>query len=357
MNIRISFLIVALLVGVCGAARCQDLPPLPEPVLAVQRCFPQATTVRLLPEMRYNDEIYTPQLLELFNPQFETPRISPDGKRLFFHRGLEDRRWQSYFLDLTTGQLSLAKMRDQQPVDYGGEPLHYIDDGVWDPVEPAYLYVVIFERAIDNDRVLYTVCRMNVETLVGTPILPPGHYGLRDITPDGRDLRVYRRDEDYRPYLYSLETHTWTPLPEDMTLAWPIYAPNGELVAWCTEPPDPVVLAIRDVTTDRLAQVFNENQALFSLPHGSTPLLIGVPTWLPDSAGLLVNIVPIKEDGANIIVEDDANTIWQVGINGEAAAIATGVAVIANSQNGRHWLLQHEEQFYVMTVDDTAPEE
>jgi len=48
MNTRTSFLLVALLVGVCCAVRCQELPALPEPVLAIQRCFPQAT-VRLLP--------------------------------------------------------------------------------------------------------------------------------------------------------------------------------------------------------------------------------------------------------------------------------------------------------------------
>jgi len=95
-----------------------------------------------------------------------------------------------------------------------------------------------------------------------------------------------------------------------------------------------------DFTTDRLAQVFNENQALFAVSYeGVRPCLGYVCTWLPDSAGLLVNM-----DTAGTY------TIWKVGINGEASAIASAVTVIANSQNGRHWLLQHDQQFYVMTV-------
>ena len=77
MNTRISFLIVALLV-VCGAARCQEPPALPESVLAVQRCFPQAT-VRLLPEVRYNDEI-----VSLGTLSSNSSKISADGRRLFF---------------------------------------------------------------------------------------------------------------------------------------------------------------------------------------------------------------------------------------------------------------------------------
>ena len=58
------------------------------------------------------------------------------------------------------------------------------------------------------------------------------------------------------------------------------------------------------------------------------------------------------------------NVIWQVGANGEAAVIARGVSVLANSRNGRHWLLmlrmeeysagEQPKQLYVMTLDDTA---
>jgi len=135
-----------------------------------------------------------------------------------------------------------------------------------------------------------------------------------------------------------------------MMLAMRTYAPNGELVAGFTNTQgQPTVLAIRDVMTDRLAQVFNQNQVLFSVPPGARPDLIGTPTWLPDSAGLLVNIVSLGDNSFN--------TIWHVGINGEARPIASGVAVVANSQNGRHWLLQHGQQFYVIAVGDESPEE
>jgi len=44
-----------------------------------------------------------------------------------------------------------------------------------------------------------------------------------------------------------------------------------------------------------------------------------------------------------------------VGINGQASPIASNIKVVANSQNGRHWLL-YDYQFYVMTVDATSPE-
>jgi len=117
MNTRIPFLLLALLVGVCCAAPCQDFPALPEPVLAVQRCFLQAT-VRLLPQMRYDGEIVFWQFTP-FPPEyaFYPSTISPDGKRLFFIRELEDGGLQSYFVDLTTGEASLAKMPDQQPVE------------------------------------------------------------------------------------------------------------------------------------------------------------------------------------------------------------------------------------------------
>jgi len=98
MNTRVSFLIVALLVGACCAARCQELPALPDPVLAVQRHFPQAT-VRLLPEVRYNDDIeFQPFTLFLSRYSYETSTISPDGKRVFFHRLQSwDSGYQSFF--------------------------------------------------------------------------------------------------------------------------------------------------------------------------------------------------------------------------------------------------------------------
>ena len=53
-------------------------------------------------------------------------------------------------------------------------------------------------------------------------------------------------------------------------------------------------------------------------------------------------------------------TTWKVGINGEASAIASGVSVNTNSQNGRYWLLMQgrywgDQQFYIITVDNTSP--
>ena len=347
MNMRAPFLIVALLLGVCYAARCQDLP---EPVLAVQRCFPQAT-VRLLPEVRYHGEVAPVTLTPSpTNSSYGTETISPDGRRLFVVRALEPYGYQSYFLDLTTGQLSLAKMPDQQLIELGGiMPLPYIQMGVWDPVEPAYLYAMRLDHATDEGDKLQSVWRIHVETLLGTPILPTSHDALYDITPDGRYLLVYPYGDGIdQPYLYSLETHTRTPLPEkDMPYVRRTYAPNGELLAGFTYISPNTVLTIMDLQTDRLAQVFNQNQALFSLPHGTCPALVSRvnPTWLFNSTGLFVNIESI---------DADSNTIWQVGINGEARAIASGVSVIANSQNGRHWLLQHGQRFYVMTVDDTS---
>ena len=78
------------------------------------------------------------------------------------------------FLDLTTGEASLAKMPDQQQLEYGEELLPYIVTGVWDPVEPAYLYAMIPERIIDDD-IACSVWRIHVETLVGTPNTPVRH--------------------------------------------------------------------------------------------------------------------------------------------------------------------------------------
>jgi len=141
MNTRISFLLAALLFGACCAVRCQDLPALPEPVLAVQRCFPQAT-VRLLPEVRFEGEIVT------LGPVGWFSSISPDGRRLFLFQlpSSKDRVLQSYFLDLTTGELSLAKMLDQNPVKANWtDSFPYMSIGVWDPVEPAYLYAQIVD--------------------------------------------------------------------------------------------------------------------------------------------------------------------------------------------------------------------
>jgi len=141
------------------------------------------------------------------------------------------------------------------------------------------------------------------------------------------------------------------------------HAPNGELVAqyvyrreW-----DNAALTIRDLTTDRLAQVFNPHQVLLSLPHRKDPLILGAPTWLCNSSGLLINIEPAF-DNYSTHADTTENTIWQVGINGEVSAIARGAAVVANSQDGRYWLLTqgkywYEQQFYLMTVDDTALEE
>ena len=211
---------------------------------------------------------------------------------------------------------------------------------------------------------------INVKTLVGTPILPSDASELFDITPDGRYLLFDRWDDETGrlPPLYSLEMHTWTPLPADITLAMQTYAPNGELIAGFTDTQKQgTVLAIMDFTTDRLAQVFNQNQALFFIPPGTRPYLRGAPTWLPDSAGLLVNMLSdgtstvweVGIDGEislrRVLVIAPLLTIWKVGINGEASAIASGVYVVANSQNGRHWLL-YDYQFYVMTVDATSPE-
>jgi len=184
---------------------------------------------------------------------------------------------------------------------------------------------------------------------------------LCDITPDGHYLLFDSCVEEgiYHPCLYSLEAHTWTPLPEDMTLAEEMeygimrtLSPNGELVAGFRYDleQENTALTIMDVTTDRLLPAFNQNQVLFVVPHGSYPLITGAPTWLFNSAGLFVNIRPLDADMTE-------NTIWHVGINGEARPIASGVAMLANSQNGRHWLLQHDQQFYVMAVEDEAPEE
>jgi len=287
--------------------------------------------------------------------------ISPDGKRLFFVGNLEeDGGRQSYFLDLTTEEVRLAKMPDQQQLKYGEKLLPYIVHGVWDPLEPAYLYAEIPERIIMNDYgndIEYNVFRIHAETLVGTPILPPSTDDLCDITPDGRYLLFDSWDGEEginHPSRYSLETHTWTPLPdEDMWYAsMRTYAPNGELLAGFTNTENADVLVIRDLPTDRQALVFNAKQALFSVPQGMRPALICTPRWLPDSAGLFVNILPMGRDVTY--------TTWQVGINGEAAAIASDVCVITNSQNGRYWLLKQgrfwgEQQLYIITVDDAAP--
>jgi len=265
---------------------------------------------------------------------------------------------QSSFLDLTTGHLTLAKMPDQQLVELNGSPFPYIIDGVWDPVEPADLYAVKTDHITDDRQAFYSLWRMNVETLVGTQLFPLGTNDLCDITPDGRYLLFDRWNEGINsPSRYSLETHTWTPLPEEeMLYRWRTYAPNGELLAGVTiaqEEQENSVLTIRDLSTDRLAQVFNPNQTWFTVPHGARNLM-GAPTWLPDSAGLLVNTLSSGNYGTN--------TIWQVGVNGEACAIASGVTVIANSQNGRYWLLRQgeywqEQQFYIMALEDTSPEE
>jgi len=260
---------------------------------------------------------------------------------------MEDGGYRCYFLDLATGEASLAKMQDQDVTS------PYLFWGAWDPVEPAYMYAMIPDSLNDDDIMEFSLWRVHSETLVGTPILPSGNYGLSDITPDGRYLLVYRWDEDFHPSLYSLETHTWTPIPEeDILYNWPTYAPNRELLAGFTYDLIPDLnptLAIRDVAISRVAQVFHANQALFSVPPGAHPDFSGGPTWLPDSAGLFVNMRSTGDDGTEII--------WKVGIKGDANPIANGVSVRAHSQNGRHWLLQHEQQFYVMTVDDTAPEE
>ena len=118
MNTRRSFLLLALLIWACCAARCQEPPALPESVLALQRCFPQAT-VRPLLEVRDNGEI-VPLVALLF------ATISADGRRVFAIRVSEGEdggfQFQSSFLDLTTGELSLAKMSDKQPLesDIGG---------------------------------------------------------------------------------------------------------------------------------------------------------------------------------------------------------------------------------------------
>jgi len=391
MNTRVwlSFLIVALLLLVFRTARREepsalpapalavqreDLPALPEPLLALQRCFPRAT-IRPLPAMRYYDD----EIIPLRLSSSGASAISADGKRLFFTESWksgEEWKHQSLFLDLTTGEVSIAKMRDQQPVEYDGRPLSYMSSGVWDPVEPAYLYATILDYISDDAKnALCSIWRMNVETRVATQILPPGRYNLSNITPDGRYLLCCRYVEG-GPYFsrYSLEMHTWTPPPTGMD-GLHTYAPNGELVAGVKSTlsaqdvqaskdatargvsvaifPD-TALTIRNLTTNRLAEVFDEKQAMSSVPPGARPELIGAPTWLPDSAGLLVNMR--HSIGNNVI-----NNIWQVGINGEAAVIAAGVSVIANSQNGRHWLLLRGswdgQQFYVMTMDDTAPEE
>ena len=359
MNTRTSFLLVALLVGVCCAVRCQELPALPEPVLAIQRCFPQAT-VRLLPEVRFDGEITpAPLILSEFYPR-EIATISPDGRRLFFMRELEGEngvpRLQSYFLDLTTGEASLTKMLE----DWEVEPL-FLYRVVWDPVEPAYLYAMRLDGMNDDesdDDFLYSIWGIHVETLAGAPILPTGATKLWDITPDGQYLLFDRWNGDLvHPALYSLETHTWTPQIllrtqqlEDLKFAWPIYAPNGELVAGFTKPYGSIDgLAVMDPRTSRLAQVFTEHQTWLSIPNGLPNLNGGAFAWLPDSAGLLVNM---RSSG-----DDETEIIWKVGINGEASAITSGVRVITNSQNGRHWLLQHDQQFYVMTVEDESPEE
>jgi len=269
----------------------------------------------------------------------------------------EDGGWQSYFLDLTTGEVSLAKVPGQQLAKLDdGTLLPYIAIGVWDPLEPAYLYAMRTDYDEELDYVS-SIWRIQVETLVGTQILPPDSDGLYSITPDGQNLLAYRWDEeegDRHPARYSPERHTWTPLPEYMH-ALHTYAPNGELVAgfpyaraWNT-----TVLAIMNLATARLVNAVNPT----ALPHGEEqkyPCFLGAPTWLFNSAGVLVNVEFTIESTEGDLTE---HTIWHVGINaGEVSAIATGVIVIANSQNGRHWLLQHGQQFYVMAVDDTSSE-
>jgi len=362
MNMHISFLVmVALLLGVCGAARCQDLP---ESVLALQGCFSQATTVRPLPEVRYTGEIApAPWTLSAWYPR-EISTISPDGRQLFFVRELKGAdgvlRLQSYFLDLTTGEASLAKMPDQQQLQDGEMLFPYIGMGAWDPLEPAYLYAEIPEYITDDYDIFSTIWRLNVETLVWTPVLPPIDIRLYNITPDGQYLLFYHVDEAMTSYpaLYCLETHTWTQLPaEDVPyVSMPAYAPNGAWLAGFASPPGspqglPAVLAVRDLPTDRQALVFHANQALFSVPQGTHPSFSYLsPTWLPDSAGLFVNVAPVFEHTNSL---DSTYTIWRVGVNGEAVAIASDIEVIANSQNGRYWLLQHEQRLYVMAVDDS----
>jgi len=56
------------------------------------------------------------------------------------------------FLDLTTGEVSLAKMPDQQPLELGEDmSVPYIEMGVWDPLEPAYLYASILNYIDENN--------------------------------------------------------------------------------------------------------------------------------------------------------------------------------------------------------------
>jgi len=192
---------------------------------------------------------------------------------------------------------------------------------------------------------------MNVETLAGTQIFPPGNIAFLNITPDGQYLRCNRWDDKEKgnePYRYSLETHTWTPLPAGMLLS--PYAPNGELLAMFTSTRKgddhrgpSTALAIMNVTTNRLDRVFDPRSAVPDV-EDPPPVIVGAPAWLFNSAGVFVNVRSYRTGIAE-------HTIWQAGANGEAAAVATGVTVIANSQNGRYWLLEHGQQLYVMTVD------
>ena len=78
---------------------------------------------------------------------------------------------------------------------------------------------------------------------------------------------------------------------------------------------------------------------------GTKSVLCGVPHWLPDSSGFVVNGTEATGTGGSYTYGKTG--IWKMSASGQVTFLLAKATIIASSDNGLHWLFRSDDKYYM----------
>jgi hypothetical protein len=102
-------------------------------------------------------------------------------------------------------------------------------------------------------------------------------------------------------------------------------------------------VAVFEVASSKYATVFSPRQVQFAYPTSTNTRISQTPMWLYDSSTMLMTI----QYGDGDVTTAD---LWTISKYGEAAKLAEGVGLLANSADGKYWLYRTKSGYYLSSL-------
>lgn len=227
----------------------------------------------------------------------------------------------------------------------------------WDPRDPEYLLLSVNTHIDDNNNTSRE-WRMRFDGTTQTPLSLAKEDFNAQITPDG-DWWIVHTDPppENGPQTFLQARNK----PQQRkAVDWPWYAyilsPNSRYIARVENGADP--FKVYDRITGKTVTLLASKEMMFTYDNEYLYFYNNFgpsACWFPDSTGVLLPItmqLPGGDRAKWVLGKDYEHQLWALTLEGERYRLFHNLRIIANSTNGRFWLVYHyqNKKYYLINI-------